>query len=165
MLWMVQSENKTTSWAILQAEICKNLSQAKISRWTECGNKDQKIRTNTELKLLCFVNPPRTNLCFSNAVTSSLLNIPILGEGLSNITQGIPENRNKIIEELVLLSNELNYEKASTTVLRNIITSLCYEQTLTKKDYNNNAQHDAGEFLQSVLEHLFENDGLPQFFD
>jgi ubiquitin C-terminal hydrolase len=123
------------------------------------------VSLHIELKMLSFINPSRTNLCFSNAVTSALLNIPILAQALAEIKIAPISNFNKIIAEIRNLSNLQNYRNASTKNLRNIVTSLCCESEEENKNYSNNAQHDAGEFFQSVLEHMFEKEGLPPFFD
>ena len=118
-----------------------------------------------ELKILSLINPSGSNLCFSNVVTSVLLNVPILVKALFEEPNLPNVNCNKIICEIRNLSNLKKYETGSSKKLRNIVTSLCFNLEQHEKNYSNNKQHDAGEFLQSVIEHIFKGEGLPQFFD
>ena len=61
-----------------------------------------ELRFNTKLKMLAFSNPPRSNLCFSNAVLNILLNIPIFTDFLkSDIEPKKKSKQNDITNELM----------------------------------------------------------------
>ena len=61
--------------------------------------------------------------------------------------------QNKIIEELVLLNGLSNLSNASSQKIRSIVSFICEESG----SFSDNLQHDAGEFLISMFEHLFED--------
>ena len=99
------------------------------------------------LKILKFINPNRKNLCFSNVIASTLLNIPKLKTFLSDETTG----PSCLAEELTRLNNVLNLTIESTEYLRYIVS------LQNEKSFDDNQQHDAGEFLMSVFDVLFAN--------
>ena len=61
------------------------------------------------LKLLKFTNPANKNVCFSNAIVSALLNIPIINNFLSEKSKQMKLyiSKNKIIEELVVTVSQI----------------------------------------------------------
>ena len=53
------------------------------------------------------------------------------------------------------------YTVASTERLRIIVETKCFENDQWNKNFNNNGQHDSGEFIQSLLEHLWSHPATP----
>ena len=108
---------------------------------------------NHSFKLLRFINPEYQNLCFSNSVVSALLNLSTFGKLFSNETKEMKlyAKKNKLLAELVLLKNVSNLSKASTKELRSIVSSACGDG----RNFDDNFQHDAGEFLVSMFDNLF----------
>ena len=103
-----------------------------------------------DLILPRFENPPMRNLCFSNVIASCLINI-------SPIKKYLQENMfvpGSIIAELSKLSKKSN-KTQSTQRLRELVMSKCLESGQTTRSFNNNQQFDCVEFLQSLLEHLW----------
>ena len=113
----------------------------------------------SHLKILKFINPADRNLCFSNSIVSALLNIPIINKLLSEKTNqmNLYYRTNKIIEELVLLNCLSNQSETSTHKLRSIVAVICEESGQIGRSFSDNLQHDAGEFLISMFEHLFKD--------
>jgi ubiquitin C-terminal hydrolase len=72
---------------------------------------------------------------------------------------------NRIIEELILLNNLPNLSYASTEKLRSIVNSMCEISGQTGRTFNDNLQHDAGEFLVSMFEHLFKDSNVSNNID
>ena len=107
------------------------------------------------MKIFRFVNRNNRNLCFSNAVTSILLN----NSGIRDIIVGdTPLHfENEIFKELKQLYERENLEYSSTRRLRQIVDSECL-MNMEQKNFDDNNQHDAAEFLLSLLQHLLEND-------
>ena len=66
-------------------------------------------------------------------------------------------SQNEIISELKYLNNLANISKASTIKLRSIVHSNCEGSGQITRSFNDNLQHDAGEFLISLFEHLFKD--------
>ena len=119
---------------------------------------DQENLTHTSqlvLKIIRFVNPGGSNLCFSNAVTSLLLNTV----GIRNIITGdMPLHfENSILKELQQLHNMENMTHSSTKRLRTIVDTEC-QLNQELKFFDDNNQHDAAEFLLSLLQHLLVNE-------
>ena len=50
-----------------------------------------------------------------------------------------------------------NFTVATTERLRSIVEAKCFENEQWTKNFNNNGQHDSGEFIQSLLEHLWSH--------
>ena len=110
-----------------------------------------------ECKILKFTNPPRKNLCFSNAVTTVLMNIPGLKDILRDENTE-KHNDNEILIEMKRLFKLKNLSRSSTQTLRRTVQEVCLTNGQVMRMFNNNNQHDAAEFLNSVLEHLSRND-------
>ena len=74
----------------------------------------------------------------------------------------IDENRNALLVELYYLANIPNNDRnISTTHIRNIVKSKCLEAGQLEKSFNDNNQHDCVEFIQSLLEHFWNEDEVP----
>ena len=117
--------------------------------------KDGRNIINKEsLILLSFLNPPGKNLCFSNVVASSLLNIPIFKDYLLAYVRH-EKRKNSITEELSTLVKLRSFNKASTQQLRSIVKLKCFEAEQLTKNFNNNKQHDSGEFMLALFEHVW----------
>ena len=113
-------------------------------------SRDQSVAP-TYLILIRFQNPPQRNLCFSNVTASCLLNI-------LPIKQYLQENMfapGSISAELSKLSKNKSDRTKSTQRLRIVVMSKCLESGQTTRTFNNNLQFDCVEFLQSLLEHLW----------
>ena len=104
-----------------------------------------------------FVNPSRKNLCFSNAVTTALFNIPQLNQMLQSENQNMTSNNN-LLNELNKLYKAQNYSTQSTLKLRTIVHEECMRYGQSMRTFNDDNQHDAAEFFNSFLEHLFKSD-------
>ena len=127
----------------------------KISPEQERLRNIQQPVIHTNMKIIRFVNRNNRNLCFSNSVTSILLN----SSGIRDIILGETPLRleNVIFKELKELYETENLALSSTRRLRQIVDSECL-MNREQKDYDDNNQHDAAEFLLSLLQHLLEND-------
>ena len=130
--------------------------------WTETTSEkenNQRKENMKHLKILLFNNPARTNLCFSNSITSAVLNIPVLKCILSTKTEQMKlhESENEIINELINLNNLSSFCQATTLKLRSIVQENCMDSGQITRSFGDNLQHDAGEFLISILEHLFKD--------
>ena len=79
------------------------------------------------------------------------MNIPVL----ENILQIEKDKENAILNELTKLMKISKYNKASTAKIRSMVKSECFKAGQLTRNFNNNKQHDAGEFLISILEHMF----------
>ena len=71
------------------------------------------------------------------------------------------EDESPILSELIHLISLPNFSNVSTNKLRTIIKEKCLSGN---RNFNSNRQHDAGEFLSSIFEHIFEESGLPMNF-
>ena len=128
------------------------LEELKTSRLQIERNKLQNTETlQNDLKILSFANPSGRNLCFSNSVVTALMNIAVL----ENILQIEKDKENDILKELTKLMKISKYNKASTAKIRSMVKSECFKAGQLTRNFNNNKQHDAGEFLISILEHMF----------
>jgi hypothetical protein len=132
-------------------EFNSNENQNKKRRKSEPNLYTSQILSNEGLKIYKFENPG-TNLCFSNAVASVILNI----KGFQDMLEGdIPTlNQNSVCKELKKLSQVPNNTNSSTKNLRRKIQEKCVENQQNTKRFDNNRQHDAAEFLNSLLEHM-----------
>ena len=111
------------------------------------------ILSNGSIKIYRFVNPVGTNLCFSNAVTTVMLNI----KGIQDMLKGdFPIlNQNSIFMALKRLSQFTNNTTLSTKNLRRLIQEECLRNQQNMRRFDNNHQFDAAEFFNSFLEHMF----------
>ena len=110
----------------------------------------------SSLKILRFTNSAQQNLCFSNAITSAILNAPVIKNKISTQTSQLNQHLNKkIISELIRLSNVPNLTVVSSENLRSIVSTICGENGQIRRNFSDTFQHDAGEFLISLFEHLF----------
>ena len=106
------------------------------------------------MSILSFKNENGTNTCFSNTAVSALINIPVLRSAIRSFkTENL--GHNPIGGELFRLAHLTNYSFASTEKIRAIVKDKCFEKRQWIKNFSNNKQHDSGEFLQSLLEHLW----------
>ena len=111
------------------------------------------------LKVLLFKNPMRYNLCFSNSVASLLLNIPLIQSFLSTKSEQMSQysTNNAIAKDLIHLLNLPNFSQTSTHQLRSSVHSNCASFGQSTRTFSDRKQHDAGEFLVSIFEHMFKN--------
>ena len=114
---------------------------------------------NSEFVILRFVNDIGTNLCFSNAAISCLLNIQEFKNGIQNIEKVFGQL--SICEELSRLVNLENFTTTTTENIRTIVKMKCFENGQWTKNFNNNRQHDCGEFIHSLLEHFWNEPIVP----
>lgn len=116
------------------------------------GGQETQGNIQQYLKVYRFVNPPRENLCFSNAVVTVLLNIrsiqELLNENLPTLEQ------NPVYRVLRKLSKVQNNETSSTRPLRRRVQQQCILNNQNARNFDNNDQFDAAEFLGSLLEHM-----------
>jgi hypothetical protein len=143
-----------------QSILNKEKGRSKKSKGKRMGvtlnQKNQNLKPENNLILLRFSNPPRKNLCFSNAVASCLLNIqPIKNVILDS--RNCNQNLKPITKELGKLARLDNFSEASTKKLREIVKLKCFESGQLSKEFDNNEHHDSGEFMQSLFEH-FQNE-------
>ena len=117
------------------------------------NQKNQNIEPENYSILLRFSNPPRKNLCFSNAVASCLLNIQTIRNVLLN-GRNCTQNMKPITKELGKLARLDSFSDASTKQLRSIVQLKSFESGQLSKEFDNNEQHDSGEFMQSLFEHF-----------
>ena len=121
----------------------------------------KKTRNMTQLvvsgnmKIIRFVNRNGRNLCFSNSVTSLLLNTNEIREIIIRTTPLRMENT--IFKELKQLYETESLTLSSTRRLRQIVQNECL-MNMEQKEFDDNNQHDAAEFLLSLLQHLLEED-------
>ena len=98
------------------------------------------------------MNPGGTNLCFSNAVTTVILNLQVIQDILKGDFPGL--NQNSVFRVLKRLSKEPNNKTSSTKNLRRIVQEQCLTNQQNTRNFDNNEQFDAAEFLGSLLEHM-----------
>ena len=141
-------------------KVFKNTKKDDVRCATEIGESDT-TRNQKEncLSILMFDNPSSTNLCFSNSVTSALLNIPVFQSILFKKTEemSLYSKKNEIIRELIKLNKLSSLSKSSTLKLRSIVHSHCIDSDQITRCFNDYNQHDASEFLMSVFEHIFKD--------
>ena len=99
-------QHSKTSEKEKRTNIEKEKQQGKKNH--EESRHDSNLRNNLPFVLLRFSNPPRKNLCFSNAVISCLLNIPILKKFLLGYTR-CNANITPLTEELGELSENVKF--------------------------------------------------------
>ena len=143
----------------------------KISARDKIDSSNQKecqenINTG-HFKILMFINPADRNLCFSNSIVSALLNIKKFNKLLSKKTDQMElySRKNEIIAELINLNQTLNLSNASTQRIRSVLSSMCEKSGQIQRNFSDNSQHDAGEFLISLFEHLFSDPILSNNID
>ena len=107
------------------------------------------------LKVLKFVNPTGKNLCFSNAIMTLLMNIKGIRDVINGTTHLLFEN--SILKALRRVYQKPNFTVTSTQNLRRVVEEECLASN-QMRIFNNNAQCDAAEFLNSLLEHLLKDD-------
>ena len=148
-----KARSKTTSSSQKQTERDKT---------TSIIDSDDEKGANfyIHMNLLRFINDPGTNMCFSNTAVSCLLNIPEMRVALRNLDT-VDVDQNSISGELSKLANMKNGTIASTEKTRSIVKQKCFENMQWTKDFNNNKQHDSGEFIQSLLEHFWNEPEIP----
>jgi uncharacterized UBP type Zn finger protein len=144
----------------IKEEIVMNQINSNICPQT---SNDQHRKLSHPLTICAFINPSRRNLCFSNVVVSLLLNIPLLRNKLLDDENMSEENQ--LLTELKRLAKLPRYSKASTIKIRYLTKRKCIQAGQLLQNYSDNRQHDAGEFLISVIEHLFEDSIFYQNFD
>ena len=67
-------------------------------------------------------------------------------------------NQNSVFMELKKISQLQNKTNSSTKNLRRKIQEKCIENHQNMRNFDNNRQHDAAEFLNSMLEHMLYNE-------
>ena len=119
---------------------------------------EQVGKDKTIVQILLLENPMGDNLCFSNAVANLLLNIPIFVSFLSEKSGEMEQllENNSIIRELKNLSCLPNFSNSSTRNLRSAVHQDCIKNRQSRT-FDDKKQHDAGEFLLSIFEHIFKN--------
>jgi uncharacterized UBP type Zn finger protein len=146
----------------------------KISATDKIDSSNQKEGQENinmdHFKILMFINPANRNLCFSNSIVSALLNIPNFSKLLSNKTDQMElySRKNELIAELINLNQTLNLSNASTQRIRSVLSSMCEKSGQIQRnfsDFSDNSQHDAGEFLITLFEHLFSDPILSNNID
>ena len=142
-------------------EIKEEIIRNQINFHTD--NDGQNRILSHPLSICSFINPSRRNLCFSNVVVSLLLNIPLLRSRLMNDENFNEENQ--LLTEFKRLAKLPKFTKSSTIKIRYLTKRKCIQAGQLLQNYSNNKQHDAGEFLMSVIEHLFEDSICYQDFD
>ena len=101
-----------------------------------------------------FKSPKKSSL-FSNAVISLLLNILILKNLISFDIEISDKKGNEISKELISLFTNPQFSSQSTNKIRTIVKLKCFKAQQLTRNFNDKLQHDAGEFMASLLEHLF----------
>ena len=109
------------------------------------------------LKILKFKNSGNRNLCFSNSTVTVLMNIQRIRRILNGEVQLFYEN--PILQSLKSIYQKLNNTISTTIDLRRVVEDECARNN-ENRPFNNNQQHDAAEFLQSLLQHLLVDDPL-----
>ena len=69
-----------------------------------------------------------------------------------------------LLQELYKISKERKFAVMSTNRLRYLTKRACMESGQITRNFSNNQQHDAAEFLSSVLEHIFKEPPMFLFF-
>ena len=93
-------------------------------------------------------------------MVTALSNIP----ALQNILEGNSGKSNRILAELLKLMRLSKYSKATTTRLRSTVKAQCFKNGQFSRNFNNDRQHDAAEFMLSLIEHMFMDtpDNMPE---
>ena len=145
-------------------EIKEELVMNKIIKKTLEKHSEEHL-ASFPLLIFSFKNPPRKNLCFSNAAISLVLNIPVLRQKMCQITTNELKEENKLLEELHRIANLPKFTNTSTARFRYLTKKMCIEARKSTQNFSNNQQHDVGEFLCSLLEHIFKDSKILQNFD
>ena len=98
-------------------------------------------------------------------VTSLILNIPVFQKKLSQITLSDILEDNGLIKELNKQADLPKFSKSSTARFRYLVKGICIENGQATRNFSDNKQNDAGEFLMSVLRHIFEGSRIFHSFD
>ena len=150
-----EGNQKKSKEHVISDEFTSHENQNKKRRKSEPNLYSSLDPAYDDCKIYKFENPG-TNLCFSNAVTSVILNIKGLqGMLTGNITT---LNQNSVFMELKKISQLQNKTNSSTKNLRRKIQEKCIENHQNMRNFDNNRQHDAAEFLNSMLEHMLYNE-------
>jgi uncharacterized UBP type Zn finger protein len=136
-----------------------------IMRSPQNDLSNESMLPNYHMILCSFKNPPKRNLCFSNAVVSLLLNIPVFKDLLKKEENKNINEETDIFKELYKLANLPKFSKASTQRLRYLTKRKCVETGDITKNFSDNNQHDAGEFISSILPYIFENSDKYAHYD
>jgi hypothetical protein len=109
------------------------------------GQNSFTAAVNEDLKIYKFENPAGRNLCFSNAITTVILNI----QGIQDMLTGdFPMlNQNSVFKVLKSLSEVPNNTASSTKSLRRIVQDKCLRNQQNNRNFDNNRQFDAAEFF------------------
>ena len=151
------TEKKSTSKKRVSMDDQQKCNQKKERKQRNNFPQQKCTLEKNNCKILKFVNPSRKNLCFSNAVTTVLFSIPQINQMLQNENQKMTSN-NKILNELNQLYRAQNFSTESTLKLRTIVHEECMIHGQSMRTFNDSNQHDAAEFFNSLLEHLFKSD-------
>ena len=136
----------------------------RIKKHTDSVNQPSEITFEEDencnlLKILRFSNPIRENLCFSNSITTLILNIPTFSSILQqNDDQTcIHLDENDIFKELYHINMYQNFTVTSSDELRSTVHNCCRNSGQISRTFEDKNQHDAGEYLTSIFEHMFNN--------
>jgi ubiquitin C-terminal hydrolase len=149
----------------------KNIKETKMKSKHAKGNKNNDSvgvdkenigMLQTKCIVLRFVNPAGKNLCFSNTAMSCILNIPSIKQLAENHKRN--RKRYSIITEMSKLTKLHNFSTTSTEKIRSIVQHRCFEAGQWTKSFDDNKQHDTGEFLLSLFEHLWNEEEIPISF-
>jgi uncharacterized UBP type Zn finger protein len=150
-----RKSNEQTKMKGENAKVKRKKSQEEQGK----SGMETHVRVKTNMTVLCFENPAGRNLCFSNSAISCLLNIPMMRPLFEISRENVVDI--SLLVELSNLSKGKNFSKSSTAKLRNIVQSKCFEASQWTKSFDDNKQHDSGEFLNSLLEHLWDEENVP----
>ena len=150
--------------SFFRQEIKEELIMNRIVKESLQVSPEEKL-TSFSLLIFSFQNPPRKNLCFSNSAISLLLNIPILRKKLCQTANSELSEENKLLEELHRIAKLPKFSRNSTARFRYLTKKMCIEAGQSTHNFSNNEQHDVGEFLSSLLEHIFKDSKIFKNFD
>ena len=153
------ARKKTTNKLNVKRLLISNEGKETKRSKSTVQQETEKVGTENKI-ILRFLNPSQRNLCFSNSAATCLLNIPAMKDFFLE-NQSNNEDQNLLLSEMSNLAHLKNLTTASTERLRNIVKMQCFKSSQWTKNFNNNMQHDAGEFLQSLLEHLWREPATP----
>jgi ubiquitin C-terminal hydrolase len=136
-----------------------------IMRFHKHDSSNQNMQAACDLIMCRFKNPPGKNLCFSNAVISCLLNIPVLKNCLLKTQSESAKKESEIFQELFKLTHIPKFSKVSTQRLRYLTKRRCIELGDFRKNFSDNKHHDAWEFCSSILSFIFRDSVEYAYFD
>ena len=142
--------------SFFRQEIKEELIMNRIVKESLQVSPEEKL-TSFSLLIFSFKNPPKKNLCFSNSAISLLLNIPILRKKLCETANSELSEENKLLEELHRIAKLPKFSHNSTARFRYLTKKMCIAAGQSTHNFSNNEQHDVGEFLSSLLEHIFKD--------